>query len=514
MWAVVRGVTVACIVAELAIWLVNPVPDIRVPRSVVVLDWLILLALVAGARLLARTLIERPGPRKIVASGREAVIVGAGDAGQLIIKEMQKSTELGYTPIGLADDDPRKQNLRVHGVRVLGTTDELPTIIADSNPDEVIIAIPSAAGETRQRIVNACRDAGVPVKTLPSVYELIAGDLHLARQLRQVEVEDVLGRDPVQLDLEVVAGYLAGETVVVTGAGGSIGAELCRQIAAVGPERILLVEHAENSLVEIERELMYERGFKPVVPVLADVKNRAKIRRVFERYRPTVVFHAAAYKHVPLMEANPLESVRNNLISTQVVADVAAEFGVRDLRSRLDGQGGEPEERARADEAPLRVDRQRGRPASRDGDEVPGRALRQRPRLVGKRHPPLPPPDRPRWARDRDASGDDALLHDDPGGGPADRPGGRDRSLRRRLRARHGRAGQDRRPRAQHDPALREGAGPGHRGRFHRDSPRREAARGAVGGRRAGDSDHASRRSSAAPRRASTPSGSRTSSPS
>ncbi len=329
MWAVVRGVTVACIVAELAIWLVNPVPDIRVPRSVVVLDWLILLALVAGARLLARTLIERPGPRKIVASGREAVIVGAGDAGQLIIKEMQKSTELGYTPIGLADDDPRKQNLRVHGVRVLGTTDELPKIIADSNPDEVIIAIPSAAGETRQRIVNACRDAGVPVKTLPSVYELIAGDLHLARQLRQVEVEDVLGRDPVQLDLEVVAGYLAGETVVVTGAGGSIGAELCRQIAAVGPERILLVEHAENSLVEIERELMYERGFKPVVPVLADVKNRAKIRRVFERYRPTVVFHAAAYKHVPLMEANPLESVRNNLISTQVVADVAAEFGVR-----------------------------------------------------------------------------------------------------------------------------------------------------------------------------------------
>ena len=329
MWAVVRGVTVACIVAELAIWLINPVPDIRVPRSVVVLDWLILLALVAGARLLARTLIERPGPRKIVASGREALIIGAGDAGQLIIKEMQKSTELGYTPIGLVDDDPRKQSLRVHGVRVLGPTDELPTIIADSKPDEVIIAIPSAAGETRQRIVNACRDAGVPVKTLPSVYELIAGDLHLARQLRQVEVEDVLGRDPMQLDLEVVAGYLAGETVVVTGAGGSIGSELCRQIAAVRPERILLVEHAENSLVEIERELMYERNFKAVVPVLVDVKNRAKIRRVFERYRPTVVFHAAAYKHVPLMEANPLESVRNNLVSTQVIADVSAEFGVR-----------------------------------------------------------------------------------------------------------------------------------------------------------------------------------------
>ncbi len=329
MWAVVRGVTVATVVAQLAVFLINPVPDIRVPRSVIVLDWLILLALVAGTRLLARTIIERPGPRRLVARGREALIIGAGDAGQLIVKEMQKSPGLGYTPIGLVDDDPRKRNLRIHGIRVQGTTEELPTLIADSKPDEVIIAIPSAAGETRQRIVNACRDAGVPVKTLPSVYELIAGDMHLARQLRQVEVEDVLGRDPVSLDLDVIAGYLRGQTVAVTGAGGSIGAELCRQIAAVGPERILLVEHAENSLVEIERELMYERGFRAVVPVLADVKNRLKMRRVFERYHPTVVFHAAAYKHVPLMEANPLESVRNNLISTQVIADVAAECGVK-----------------------------------------------------------------------------------------------------------------------------------------------------------------------------------------
>ena len=172
----------------------------------------------------------------------------------------------------------------------------------------------------------------------------------------------------MQLDLEVVAGYLAGETVVVTGAG-----RLDRRRSSAarsrpsGPERILLVEHAENSLVEIERELMYERDFKAVVPVLVDVKNRAKIRRVFERYRPTVVFHAAAYKHVPLMEANPLESVRNNLVSTQVIADVVGRVRRADLRARLDGQGGEPEERPRADEAALRMDRQRGRAA------VPGR---------------------------------------------------------------------------------------------------------------------------------------------
>jgi len=328
MWSIVRGVTVATIVAELAVYFIDPMNGLRVPRSVVVLDWLILLVLVAGARLLARTILERPGPRRIVARGREALIVGAGDAGQLIIREMQRQPGLGYTPIGLVDDDPRKKNLRIHGIRVLGSTADLPRLLAHSRPDEVIIAIPSAAGVTRQRIVTICRDEAVPVKTLPSVNELISGDLHLARQLRQVQVEDVLGREPVTFDLRTIASYLAGQTVLVTGAGGSIGAELCRQIARVGPERILLVEHAEGALVDIERELVHERGFRAVVPVLADAKNRTKMRRIFESYRPGVVFHAAAYKHVPLMEANPLESVRNNLVSTQVVADVSAEYGV------------------------------------------------------------------------------------------------------------------------------------------------------------------------------------------
>jgi FlaA1/EpsC-like NDP-sugar epimerase len=325
MWAVARGVTVGVIVAAFAVYLINPVSGFRVPRSVLVLDWLILLALVACARLLARTILERPGPRGLVARGKEALIVGAGDAGQLIVKEMQRNSSLGYTPIGLVDDDAKKKNLRLHGIRVLGSTHDIPELIEDTKPDEVIIAIPSAAGATRQRIVTACRDASVPVKTLPSVYELISGDLHLARQLREVRVEDVLGRETVELDVEVVASYLAGQRVLVTGAGGSIGSELCRQIAAVRPERLLLLEHAENALVEIERELVHERGFPAVVPILADGRSRPKLKQVFERYRPSVVFHAAAYKHVPLMEANPLESVRNNVLATQVAAEVAAE---------------------------------------------------------------------------------------------------------------------------------------------------------------------------------------------
>jgi FlaA1/EpsC-like NDP-sugar epimerase len=236
---------------------------------------------------------------------------------------------LGYAPIGLVDDDPRKRNLRLHGIRVLGTTADLARILEDSRPDEVIIAIPSAAGGTRQRIVNDCREAKVPVKTLPSVYELISGDLNLARQLREVQVEDVLGREPVELDLASIASYLERETVLVTGAGGSIGAELCRQIARLGPDRMILVDHAENNLFEIDRELVNEREFRAVVPVLADVKSRTKLRQVFERYRPTVVFHASAYKHVPLMEANPLEAAGNNVLATRALVEVAQEQGAK-----------------------------------------------------------------------------------------------------------------------------------------------------------------------------------------
>jgi FlaA1/EpsC-like NDP-sugar epimerase len=329
MWSIARGVVLASILVFVVIYLVDPVEKVRLPRSVFITDLLLLLALVTGVRLLARTLMERPGRKGLVARGKEVLLVGAGDAGQLILREMQKNPNLGYTPIGLVDDDPRKRNVRLHGVRVFGTTSDLPALLADNRPDEVIIAIPSAAGESRQRIVNACRDAGVPVKTLPAVHELISGDLNLARQLREVQVEDVLGREAVELDLASIASYLNGETVLVTGAGGSIGSELCRQIAAMGADQIVLVDHGENAIVDIARELAFERNYTSTVSVLADAKDRAKLRRLFERFRPGVVFHAAAYKHVPLMEENPLESVRNNVFSTAVMADVASEFGAK-----------------------------------------------------------------------------------------------------------------------------------------------------------------------------------------
>jgi FlaA1/EpsC-like NDP-sugar epimerase len=328
MWAAARGVFVACIIADLVVYLASPVHNVRLPRSIAATDLLLTLALVAGSRLIARTAIERPG-LNVVARGKEVVVVGAGDAGRLIVQEMQRSRMLRYTPIGFVDDDPRKGGARIMGVRVLGTIADLPRVLREHRPDEVLIAMPSVSGDVRRRVVELAQGTRVPVKTLPGLYELISGDLGLAGQIRPVQVEDVLGREQVEVDFGQVASYLRGQTVLVTGAGGSIGSELCRQIAAVGPKRLILVENGETALFEIERELVGERDFTPAVPQLIDVKDRRALRReVFEKYRPTIVFHAAAYKHVPLMETHPLESVRNNVLATRTVAELAAEFEV------------------------------------------------------------------------------------------------------------------------------------------------------------------------------------------
>ena len=246
MWGAARGVTVACVLSSLVLYFADLVPKVGLPRSIAITDWLLLLAFVAGARMLARTLIERPAPRDIVTRGKEVIVVGAGDAGHLIVKEMLRQPSLGYTPIGLVDDDPRTRNLRVHGIRVLGTTDDLPEILHEQRPDEVLIAIPSAPGSVRAKVVETARKESrrITVKTLPGLHELIAGDVDLARQIRPVQVEDVLGRQPVDVDLDAIGSYLDDETVIVTGAGGSIGSELCRQIARLGAARLVLVDHS------------------------------------------------------------------------------------------------------------------------------------------------------------------------------------------------------------------------------------------------------------------------------
>jgi FlaA1/EpsC-like NDP-sugar epimerase len=304
------------------------------PNTVIVLFALLSLVFLVGVRALARTVYERRplavfrSPRR---GQRTVLIAGAGEGGRMVAREIMRNRELGLAPVGFVDDDPAKHGLRIEGLRVRGSTEgDLPRILDEAEPDEVIIAIPSAPGSTRARIVRECRTRAIPVRTLPTVFELLQTRGTLARQMREVRVEDVLGREPVHMELDQVGAYLAGETVLVTGAGGSIGAELCRQIARVEPHRIVLLDHAEDNLFSIWRELEDERHVPAsmLAAVLADCKEGERMREVFAEQRPTVVFHAAAYKHVGLMEANAVEAVRNNAIATRVVAQVAGEAGV------------------------------------------------------------------------------------------------------------------------------------------------------------------------------------------
>ena len=298
------------------------------PRSVIALDFLLSLVFVAGARFTVRAVVERPARGSLLErAAREVLIVGAGNGGQQVAFELQRNPGLRSAPVGFVADDPRKQGMRVARLKVLGTTDDLPRVLDGVKPSEVIIAIPSAPGIVRQKVVTACRERGIPVRTLPTTFELLSGGVNLMRQVREVQVEDVLGREPVQVEIDRVGAYLRERVVLVTGAGGSIGAELCRQIARVGPKQLVLVEQAENSLFEIRRELAEERHFTRVAPVLADCRDATRMREVFGEYRPSVVFHAAAYKHVPLMEENPVEAVRNNAVATRIVAAAAGEVG-------------------------------------------------------------------------------------------------------------------------------------------------------------------------------------------
>jgi FlaA1/EpsC-like NDP-sugar epimerase len=348
--AILRGVVAITLLAVVAVAVVHPVQiphhygtvSLRLPNGVVAMFFLLSLVLLVGVRVLARTLHERR-PLAVFGGVREGqrgvLIVGAGDGGRLVLREIARNRELGLAPVGFLDDDPRKRALRIDGVKVRGDTQrDLPRILDEAEPDEVIIAIPSAPGSTRARVVRECRARGIPVRTLPTVFELLRDSDSaapgrpgaLARQVREVQVEDVLGREPVVMELDRVGAYLRGETVLVTGAGGSIGSELCRQIARVAPGRLVLLDHAEDNLFEIQRELLDDRHVQPAVlaAVLADCKEGERMREVFAEYAPTVVFHAAAYKHVGLMEANPVEAVRNNAIATRVVAHVAGEQGV------------------------------------------------------------------------------------------------------------------------------------------------------------------------------------------
>ena len=321
---ILRAVAVSSAILVIVFTVAQPFEP-NLPRSVVVLDFLLTLIFVAGARLAVRLVVERPARGARIPKGAKVLIIGAGSGGQMVVREMQLNPNLGKTAIGFIDDDPRKRGMRMTGgLKVLGSTDEIEEILDDAEPDEVVIAIPSAPGTLRGRVVAACRTREIRVRTLPTVFELLRGGVQLNRQLREVQVEDVLGRDPVVVELDRVGAYLTDRIVLVTGAGGSIGSELCRQIARVGPRLIVMVDNSEANLFEIDREMVETRHFSSVEAVLADCREPGRMLEVMQRFKPSVVFHAAAYKHVPLMEANPLEAVRNNAIATRITAETAA----------------------------------------------------------------------------------------------------------------------------------------------------------------------------------------------
>ncbi len=300
------------------------------PRSIPFLDFMLSTFAVAGPRLILRWLYYRAMKKESSEARpqKRVLIVGAGKGGYLTLQEIEHNPDLGLLPVGFVDDDPGKKGMTLGGnLRVLGATDDIPTLVKAYHVHQILIAIPTAAAAEMRRIVELCRQTDAAVLTLPGIYELISERVQVQR-FRPVEVTDLLARPPVQTDCSDVAALLTGRCVLVTGAGGSIGSELCRQIARCKPARLVLLGHGENSIYRIHGELSEHFPTLELAPVIADIRDAERIAQVFAQHRPAVVFHAAAHKHVPMMEANPLEAVSNNVGGTRTLLHAAETWGV------------------------------------------------------------------------------------------------------------------------------------------------------------------------------------------
>lgn len=316
--AVATGVSTALLFVWFE-WLL----ELPYPHGVYLIDSVLVFVLLSGVRLAGRVRRQLSvGP-----DARRVLIVGAGDAGAMIAAEMKHNRSLGALPVGFVDDDPRKRGLFVNGVRVYGPRADLPAITADVRPDEFLVAVPSADAETVRRIVATLEPYSLPVKILPSLAALLNGNL--LERIRPLEMGDLLARPPFDLNLDEVRALVRDRCVLVTGAGGSIGAELSRQVAELSPRSLIMVDRYENGLYQTEQDVLRTTRGVHLAPVIADVTDRRRMHQVFGLYGPEVVFHAAAHKHVPLMEENPCEAVKNNVTGTRVTAELALESGVR-----------------------------------------------------------------------------------------------------------------------------------------------------------------------------------------
>ncbi|MDO8755054.1 MAG: nucleoside-diphosphate sugar epimerase/dehydratase, partial [Anaerolineales bacterium] len=299
------------------------------PRSALGIDWLLSLVLIGGSRFALRILAEQNTNLREGKSKR-VLIIGAGDAGALVVRELQKSSQLNLVPVGFLDDDPSKQNHQIYGISVIGRINKLTDVLDNQRVDEVIIAIPSAPGSIIRLVNDICRQKGISSRTMPGMYELIGGKVSVNR-LREVDITDLLRREPVTIDDHLVGSILGGKRVLVTGAGGSIGREICRQVARWSPAELVLLGHGENSIFESLLELSEDFPSLPIHPVIADVRDVNRMDEMFRLHQPQVVFHAAAHKHVPLMEANVEEAVTNNVLGTRNVVETANRYEVERL---------------------------------------------------------------------------------------------------------------------------------------------------------------------------------------
>jgi FlaA1/EpsC-like NDP-sugar epimerase len=298
-----------------------------VPRSVYILTWMLDMIVAGGIRVVPKIYYERGLKLTCPRDAKHLLVIGAGDAGVLVVKELQRQALASLIPIGFIDDDTAKQNIKIMGIPVLGTRAELEQVIKENDIQQVLIAMPSAPGKVIREIVEKCRALRVPVRTLPRMYDIINGQISVDL-IREVKLEDLLGREPVKLDMERIAETIRHRRVLVTGAGGSIGSELCRQICRYDPKEIALLGHDENPIFEIELELRSKYPNLNIYSIIADVKDKNRIIQIFSEKRPEIVFHAAAHKHVPLMEYSPGEAFKNNIIGTKNVAEASDRFSV------------------------------------------------------------------------------------------------------------------------------------------------------------------------------------------
>lgn len=318
--AIVGAVTVSSFILTAFLQAVNT----ALPRSVHLISWILTIALIGLSRICARLWyyfhpMDSSGCTRVL-------IIGAGDAGAMIAREIRQRYFDCKKLIGFIDDDPYKQHKMFYGVKVLGMRQDIKSIVQARQVTEIIIAMPSVGGELIRPIINECKQTGCIVKILPGIYQIIDGRVIVSR-LRDVDLEDLLRRKPVQLNIREIARYLSGRKVLITGAGGSIGSELCRQIASLSPSTLILLGKGENSIYEIDRELREKYPDLSIKPVIADIRDRDRISMIFREFMPEVVFHAAAHKHVPLMEEQAVEAVRNNIFGTKIVAEAAERAG-------------------------------------------------------------------------------------------------------------------------------------------------------------------------------------------